>query len=57
MSSDEIEDSKAQLVEHLAELRKRLIRSVLAFVVGMVISFAFWNPIFNFLTQPICEAL
>ena len=57
MSSDEIEESKAPLVEHLAELRTRLIRSVLAFVVGMVISFAFWNPIFNFLTQPICEAL
>ena len=57
MSSDDIEDSKAPLIEHLTELRTRLIRSVLAFAVGMVISFTVWNPIFNFLTQPICDAL
>ena len=57
MSADDIEDSKAPLIEHLAELRTRLIRSLLAFVVGMVISFTVWNPIFNFLTQPICDAL
>lgn len=57
MSEDEVEQTKAPLVEHLAELRTRLIRSVLAFVVGMVICFAVWNPIFNFLTQPVCAAL
>lgn len=57
MSEDEIEQTKAPLVEHLTELRTRLIRSVLAFVVGMVICFAVWNPIFNFLTQPVCSAL
>ena len=33
---DDIEDSAAPLIEHLAELRTRLIRSVLAFIVGMV---------------------
>jgi len=50
--SDEIEDSSAPLIEHLAELRTRLIRSVLAFIVGMIISFTVWNPLFNFLTLP-----
>ncbi|MFV2052476.1 twin-arginine translocase subunit TatC [Aliiroseovarius sp. YM-037] len=55
--TDEIEDSSAPLIEHLAELRTRLIRSLLAFVVGMIICFAFWNPAFNFLTQPLCSAL
>jgi len=55
--SDEIEDSSAPLIEHLTELRTRLIRSALAFVVGMIISFLVWNPIFNFLTEPICGAL
>lgn len=54
---EEIEDSKAPLIEHLAELRTRLIRSVLAFAVGMVICFTVWNPIFDFLTRPICDAL
>ncbi len=54
---DDIEDSSAPLIEHLAELRSRLIRSLAAFMVGMVISFTVWNPIFNFLTQPICGQL
>lgn len=54
---DEIEDSSAPLIEHLAELRDRLIRSAVAFVIGMVICFFFWNPVFNYLTDPLCQAL
>lgn len=50
---DEIEDSSAPLIEHLAELRTRLIRSVLAFVVGMVLAFTVAEPILQFLLQPI----
>ncbi|MFU8824392.1 twin-arginine translocase subunit TatC [Yoonia sp.] len=56
-SSEEIDDSSAPLIEHLAELRTRLIWSVLAFIVGMVICFFIWNPLFNFLTLPLCDAL
>lgn len=37
--ADDIEDSSAPLIEHLAELRTRLIRSVLAFVVAMIFAF------------------
>ncbi|WP_333830699.1 twin-arginine translocase subunit TatC [Pararhodobacter sp.] len=55
--NDAIEDSSAPLIEHLAELRSRIIKSILAFLVGMMISFSVWNPIFNFLTQPLCDAL
>lgn len=55
--TDDIEDSSAPLIEHLAELRTRLITSLAAFVVAMVICFAVWNPIFNFLTHPLCTAL
>ena len=56
-AADELEDSAAPLIEHLTELRSRLIRSLLAFVIGMVICFTVWNPIFNFLTAPLCRAL
>jgi len=56
-ASDEIEDSSAPLIEHLAELRNRLIKSAAAFIVGMVICFTVWNPIFNFLTDPLCVAM
>jgi len=54
---DEIAQSSAPLIEHLAELRTRLIHSAAAFIVGMVICFTVWNPILNFLTGPICAQL
>lgn len=57
MSADQIDDTAAPLIEHLAELRNRLIWSVAAFLVAMIACFTVWNPIFNFLTQPICHAL
>lgn len=56
-NTDDIEDSAAPLLEHLTELRNRLIKSLVAFIIGMVICFALWNPIFDFLTQPLCSAL
>lgn len=56
-NTDEIEDSSAPLIEHLAELRTRLIHSVVAFIVGMVICFTVATPIFNFLTAPLCQVL
>jgi len=48
----EIEASKAPLLEHLVELRKRIIWSVLALLGGFIICFAFADPIFQFLTAP-----
>ncbi len=56
-SSDDIDESAAPLIEHLAELRTRLIHSVIAFIIGMIICFTVWNPIFNFLTNPLCSAM
>ncbi|NVO55462.1 twin-arginine translocase subunit TatC [Rhodobacteraceae bacterium B1Z28] len=56
-NTDEIEDSSAPLIEHLTELRTRLIHSVVAFLIGMIICFTVATPLFNFLTQPLCEVL
>lgn len=55
--TDDIDDSSAPLIEHLTELRNRILYSLAAFVVCMVVCFTVWNPIFNFMTQPICDAL
>ncbi len=55
--TDEIDESSAPLIEHLAELRSRLIHSVVAFLAGMVICFTVATPIFNFLTAPLCQVL
>ncbi|MEM9498283.1 MAG: twin-arginine translocase subunit TatC [Pseudomonadota bacterium] len=57
LAEDEIEDSAAPLIEHLAELRTRLIRSVLAFVVGIVVAFTVAEPILQFLLAPIESTL
>lgn len=44
------------LVEHLGELRGRIVKSVLALVVGSAIGFALSNRALNFLVDPYCEA-
>ena len=54
---DHIEDSSAPLIEHLAELRTRLIRSVIAFIVAMVLTFPFAESILEFIARPIAEIL
>ena len=51
--SDEIEDSSAPLIEHLTELRNRLIWSVLAFIVAMVLVFTVAGYMLDFLLLPI----
>jgi sec-independent protein translocase protein TatC len=56
-TDDGMEDSAAPLIEHLAELRTRLIRAVLAFIVGIVIIFTVAEPILQFLLGPIEAAL
>lgn len=55
--SDEIDGSTAPLMEHLIELRQRIIWSIIAFVVSIIAAYLVWQPIFNFLTHPVCNAL
>ena len=43
------------LVEHLAELRNRLIISVVAVTLGMVVVFVFYETVFEWLVQPYCD--
>ena len=48
----EIESSRAPLMDHLIELRKRLIICVVAVVIGFIGCFSFAKPIFLFLVRP-----
>jgi sec-independent protein translocase protein TatC len=52
-----IEATKAPLLDHLIELRKRLVISIFAFVVCFLLCFAFAKPIYAFLTAPLAHAL
>lgn len=52
-----IEATKAPLLEHLVELRKRLIWSIVSFVAAFLICFLFAGRIYNFLEAPLAYAL
>jgi sec-independent protein translocase protein TatC len=48
----EIEATKAPLMDHLIELRSRLIKAVIAFVIALIGCFFFAKQIYNILTWP-----
>src|ERR687897_298443 len=53
----EDDGSRMSFLEHLDELRKRLIRCVVGLVVGVAIVFFFINRIFEFVLRPLHERL
>ena len=46
------DEGRMSLMEHLTELRDRIIKVVAAVGLGMVLAFIFYDPIFDFLVQP-----
>jgi sec-independent protein translocase protein TatC len=52
MTHEDIEATKAPLMDHLIELRARLIKAMVAFGIALVICFFFAKQIFNVLTWP-----
>ena len=48
-----LDATKAPLMEHLIELRRRLVWAMASFGVCFLICFYFATPIFNFLTRPL----
>jgi sec-independent protein translocase protein TatC len=54
---DEIEASRAPLMDHLVELRNRLMTSLAWIVLGVIVCFIFVDPIFLFLAEPFQTAM
>ncbi|HXT05912.1 MAG TPA: twin-arginine translocase subunit TatC [Roseiarcus sp.] len=52
MSDADIEASRAPLMDHLIELRQRLIRAIYAFFAAFIVCFFFSRHIYNILTWP-----
>src|SRR3984893_8992113 len=52
MSQEDIEATKAPLMEHLIELRSRLIKALIAFVITFALCFLFAKHIYNILVWP-----
>ena len=53
---DDLEASRAPLMDHLIELRRRLLFSLLALAAAFAICFYFAEPIFGFLVHPLVKA-
>jgi sec-independent protein translocase protein TatC len=49
---DELESSRMPLMEHLAELRGRLIKCAIAVAIGMIVGFLVYDWTFDFLLDP-----
>jgi sec-independent protein translocase protein TatC len=50
-------ETRMSLIEHLVELRRRIVISFIAIAVGGVVGFLLYNHILEFLTQPYCDAI
>ena len=55
--TDDIDDSAAPLLEHLRELRTRIMYSLGTFLVCFFIAYAVWQPIFSILSHPMCQVM
>lgn len=56
IEADEMEASRAPLLEHLNELRSRLIKALLAFILAAIGCFFIAGPLFNILVEPFIDA-
>jgi sec-independent protein translocase protein TatC len=50
-------EGRMPLMEHIRELRNRIVKAALALVLGMVLGFIFFNPAWRFITHPFCSAV
>ncbi len=56
MTESDIENSKAPLISHLIELRSRLVKAVVAFLIMFIVFFFFAKDIYNILVVPFTNA-
>ena len=54
---EELTGKQMSFLEHLEELRQRLLRSVISVAVGFAICFYFHEPIYNYLAKPLTDTL
>ncbi len=43
------------LIEHIRELRSRLLKALAGLAVGMTVGWIFFNPVWHFIERPYCK--
>jgi len=49
-------EGRMPLMDHLRELRNRIVKMALALVAGMIVGFVFFNPVWKVIERPLCHA-
>jgi sec-independent protein translocase protein TatC len=57
VAEDDLDDKKMPLLEHLVELRKRLVWSLASVIILFFICYFFAEAIYGFLVQPLADAM
>jgi sec-independent protein translocase protein TatC len=50
-------EGRMPLMDHLRELRNRIVKMALALAAGMTAGFVFFNPVWHFIERPLCSAI
>ncbi len=50
-------EGRMPLMDHLRELRNRVVKMALALVAGMIVGFVFFTPIWHVIERPLCSAV
>jgi len=50
-------DGRMPLMDHIRELRNRVVKMALGLIAGMTVGFIFFNPVWHFIERPLCSAV
>ena len=50
-------EGRMPVMDHIRELRNRVVKMLLALGVGMIAGFVFFNPVWHVIERPLCRAM
>src|SRR6202007_576236 len=50
-------EGRMPLMDHIRELRNRVVKMLLALGAGMIVGFIFFNPVWHVIERPLCHAV
>src|ERR1700726_3078929 len=50
-------EGRMPLMDHIRELRNRVVKMALALGAGMIVGFVFFNPVWHFIERPLCSTV